>query len=466
MRETRVANLGVGGKFVSHSRSAQHLQGVMATANGPFGWPLRGLFFLPMLGCSPLLLDAIGGEDNDGICPAGEFADIHALEVPTNVVRGAAVGPDGAVVMVGEHSIGFFVAKFDVERSLSWLLNLDEDLEPATVALDDAGNIAVAGWRPPGTDPGPRAAFLTSVSPEGEHLKTLEYPLESSAVLDDIVIDLAREALVVATSQDVTAPADDVPRFRAVVTKHSFGGGATWERALEGATSTRIARSPSGDVVVGGSFAGTIDFGEGPLYANVDRNSYLLKLSPLGDPQWFHQAPRETFGGQAVLMSVAADASGTIYVAGEFDDNFGDGPNDPGGSQSPVFVVALDNQGRRIWSRRYANQGDESSLVSRLTINDAGHAVLVGEFADHVGLGDDRLVNASNTGHAVFVALLQTDGTFVWSAKVDGAAKIYSAFATLDGNGVVGLAGLYGGTLVIGGREMSGGGWYLIDFCS
>jgi len=112
------------------------------------------------------------------------------------------------------------------------------------------------------------------------------------------------------------------------VAKYSSAGAYVWAKSFGGPFSNygcAIAVDGSDDIFVGGNFyAGPIDFGGGALYGTAT-DVFLLKLNSAGAYVW---AKSYGGVGEQNLRSLAVDRAGGVIVAGYYAGtaNFGAGP--------------------------------------------------------------------------------------------------------------------------------------------
>ena len=126
----------------------------------------------------------------------------------------------------------------------------------------------------------------------------------------------------------------------------SFGG------AAGGGTATAVAVDSSGNIVVTGTFNGTVDFGDGPLTANGSTGVFVAKLDSSGNILWSKAFGDAHVTSATAPVGVAVDASNNIAIAGQFDGSldFGGGALTSKGS-TDIFAVHLDTMGNHLWSR-------------------------------------------------------------------------------------------------------------------
>ncbi len=112
--------------------------------------------------------------------------------------------------------------------------------------------------------------------------------------------------------------------FNAFIQKLDPSGNFAWVRQVVApffADGAAIAVCANGDVLAGGIFQGNVDGDPGPASVVVNAvggwDGYLYRLGSLGNLIWFH-----TIGGpeDEYVRAVTEDASGNIFLAGDFRD--------------------------------------------------------------------------------------------------------------------------------------------------
>lgn len=212
----------------------------------------------------------------------------------------------GPLVSVGG-SNDIFVAAYDPDGMHVWSRRFGGPSSDGSVAIagDDAGNVFVTGAFPGSVDFG--GGLLTS-----------------------------------AGGTDIFVAAYDA------------SGAHLWSRRFGGTTTDvgrDIAVDGDGNVLATGEFIGTADFGGGPLTSAGFRDVYLAKYDPAGTHVWsqrFGDVNNDSGG------SLAVDGDGNILVAGDFAGtvDFGGGPLSSAGCQD-VFVAAYDGSGSHLFSQRF-----------------------------------------------------------------------------------------------------------------
>jgi hypothetical protein len=202
-----------------------------------------------------------------------------------------------------------------------------------------------------------------------------------------------------------------------------------------------IAADASGNVLVAGSFRGSIDLGGGPLESESYDDVYVVKLGSAGDHLW-----SKRFGGSNVqeVAGVAIDAAGNVVVAGSYRSSIdlGSGPLTSAGSRD-IYVVKLDPGGNHLWSKSF---GDTSSQELKSVAVDpvTAEIVIAGRFGGVLDFGNGPLQNSDETD--LFVAKLDGTGNPIWSESFAGPLSAGPLAVALAPTGEVSLTGLFLGS--------------------
>ncbi len=170
--------------------------------------------------------------------------------------------------------------------------------------------------------------------------------------------------------------------------------------------------------------------------------------------------------------STAVDHLGNVYVIGNFVDsaNFdptGKAPslvgslfrlvyangNPAGTSQTSVFLVKYDAQGKYVWGRSF--NGKQSATGSDVAVDTAGNVYITGSFTDTVdfnpgsavnnliskGIADSRGTKAPN----IFLAKYTAEGDYIWAKSMGGTTYAYGNTVAVDVLGNAYLSGHFSG---------------------
>lgn len=352
------------------------------------------IFSLRFGDSAPQLAHAIASKSDGGAVIAGELAG--AVDFAGKTISSTG-GMDA------------FLAAVDEGGAPQWLKVFgDSGYQTATaVTIDVEGNILVAGY------------FSGSIDFGGQ-------PLKSAGGYDGFVAKLDKNGKRIWSL-----------RF----------GDEHDQRA------TGIAVDAKGDVLVIGELAGTADLGSGPLTSVGGDDLLVAKIGTEGKIAW---AKRFGDAGAQAGRSIAADADGHVVFAGESSGpiDFGGGSIIVG-SEGALFVAALDAEGKHVWSKGFERQGEASIRSLAVGGNDA--VLLTGEIAGSVDFGGG--LRTSSGAEDAFVTSLDAMGRFLWD-NLSGDAESQRGRATvMDTQGRAVVAGQFAGSIDLGDNPlMSAGG--------
>jgi hypothetical protein len=188
-----------------------------------------------------------------------------------------------------------------------------------------------------------------------------------------------------------------------VVARYDASGKRLWRKRFGGGSDnlhTEVALGPYGDIVVAGSFGGTVNFGGEDIKSASRSDIYVAALDPEGKHLWSRR-----FGGgrYQYLSGLAVDGEGNTYIAGQFmggNIDFGGRPLEFKKSIDGAFMAKLDGSGAHLWSRRF--EGGSLRFPGGIDLDSSGDVLVCGSFSDWIDLGNGPLVSAGR--HDVFVA--------------------------------------------------------------
>lgn len=207
-------------------------------------------------------------------------------------------------------------------------------------------------------------------------------------------------------------------------------GSYLWARVLTPGFgfAYEVASDPANNVLVAGSFVGSIDFGEGPIpsHGPNDDEAFVAKYTPDGTLVWSN-----VFGGLMtdIAYSVAADSGGDVFVAGTFKGTVQVGPDlwaSSGVNDVDIFLMKLSGQdGSYLWSRAMGNPGGDE-IWPGVAVDAKGNVAITGTFWDTVDFGGGPLVADKSLfdPEEGFVAKYEgAEGGHLWSRRFGGASS-------------------------------------------
>src|SRR5207247_849982 len=235
----------------------------------------------------------------------------------------------------------------------------------------------------------------------------------------------------------------------------SGGGEVLWVQAFNGTSiktvqAVAVDRSPAGNgnLVVVGSFRGTVDFGTDSLTSAGSGDIYIVKYAAAGTPVW---AKRLGANLDDAANTVAIDSAGDIVVAGTSTGtvDVGGGPlTSASTTATDIFLAKYTAAGAHVWSKRIGGTSwDQAPVVA---IDASRNVVLTGSFFGTVNFGGTALVSAGSSD--VFLAKYAgADGAHLWSKRIGGAGVDQPYALALDGTGDLVVVGSFAGSVDFGG---------------
>jgi hypothetical protein len=177
---------------------------------------------------------------------------------------------------------------------------------------------------------------------------------------------------------------------------------------------------PIGNACAGGFIEGTVDPGTGPLTsAQNGKNAFLACYRPNGSP-YFADIFRTTRNGYSGIYDMAIDATGSIFVIGEYSDEINIGPRTfgPGGSVGiDIFHASFTNTGTLRWADTFGVDGYDRAQAIDVTVH--GELVMGGE---QYGTADFGGGPRECTGSCGWVAHYDSAGTHQRSWNIPKAS--------------------------------------------
>ncbi len=294
-------------------------------------------------------------------------------------------------------------------------------------------------------------------------------------------------------------------------------GMSAWQKyygsaSFESANIRDFKFDENGNVLLTGSFYGTIDFGGGPITA-ASTDMLVLKLNPGGMHLWSRRigtggtdvgianfsdgmantivvgelvsgATTDVGGGNSISCSrafaakyagatgahvwskclgtgtietrhVASDAMGNFVVLGVIYGtvDFGGGPiiADANGSMYLAKFSGMD--GSHIWSKKLAPY---DGYFRDLAMDTSGNLALVGSFQSSINVGGTTLV--SNGGEDCWVARFNPMGQHLWSKRYGDTGTDQAVGVDFDAAGNLVVTGSYTGAVDFGNGTLTNGG--------
>jgi hypothetical protein len=347
----------------------------------------------------------------------------------------------GNFVLTSTGVLDGFVIKMDPNGNVLWAhpfantgnygppwVDRQYTLSPKSIALDNAGNVVVAGYFTghidfdPIAHPGQHFLDYTDGHPGGYVVK-----LDASG-------NFRWEAQALNAGDDILAFAVGVDGQNNVYTLGQFGN-HNW---FNDKTANNSMQPNANSLYL-----------DGPNQASL----YLWKLSANGTNAWVRTIETSAQYSIAWGLGLVIDKTGTIYTTGSFEGvnvNFDPATNQPaalltsgaGGNVPNVFIDAVDSAGNFLWVRQVVSNGESSG--EGITLDNAGNIYVTGYITANSTFGAQTIM-ASSPGGNSFITELTAAGDFVAaqaSTSLAGSSDRGMAIA-VDRDGYVDFAGTF-----------------------
>ena len=226
----------------------------------------------------------------------------------------------------------------------------------------------------------------------------------------------------------------------------------------------RVVADGSGNSYVLGRVAGTATFGALSLSNPVPSGGFIAKLDAAGNFVWVRGF---TATGAADPTGLAADAAGNLVVTGSFGGTMTLGSTTltaylPSNQIQGYFVAKLSNAGTWVWANSYGST--VSALRSSVALAPGGDVLLAGSFQATATTGPLAFPMGSTTlvsigGYDVYVARLDGGtGAWRWAVRGGGTASDQALAVCADAAGNALVAGSFVGTGVFGPASLTASG--------
>ncbi|HKW13024.1 MAG TPA: SBBP repeat-containing protein, partial [Candidatus Krumholzibacteria bacterium] len=335
------------------------------------------------------------------------------------------------------------------------------------IAVDAAGNVVVVGGFSQAvsfggptlvSDSGSEDIFMAKYDANGAHLWSKRFGGPGSDVASGVAVDGSGNIFVTGSFHgavnfgggNVVSPGGNASMFLA---KYDANGAHQWSEGFggagdpnSGAVGNAIALDGSGNVVVAGTFAGTVNLGGGNVVGAGNFDMFLAKYDANGAHQWSHG-----FGGVGFDwgLGVAVDGSGNVVATGNFEGtvNFGGGNLVSAGGYD-MFLAKYDPNGVHVWSRRFGGSGGDQG--SGVAVDGSGNVVVTGAFEGTANFGGANLVSAGSGD--IFLAKYTANGVHQWSERFGGVGSDGGNAVAVDGSGNVVVTGAFAASVYFGGN--------------
>lgn len=215
-----------------------------------------------------------------------------------------------------------------------------------------------------------------------------------------------------------------------VVARYNASGALQWARRIGGSGADQansLALDGAGNVLVTGSFSGTVDFNPGVGTNNLTsagaEDIFVLKLNSSGDYVWANRAGSTTADKG---ISIHADASNNVIFGGTYtgtvDFNPGGGvANLTESGSADIFIAKWTSAGAYTWARSIG--GNSVDLLGSIDVDASGAVYYTGYFRGTADLdpGNGTFSVTASGIQDIMLSKLTSAGNFAWALHLGGA---------------------------------------------
>jgi len=225
-----------------------------------------------------------------------------------------------------------------------------------------------------------------------------------------------------------------------------------------------IAAASSGEWFISGMFQNSVAFGSATLTSAGLDDAIVFKTSSAGTVSWRKQIGST---GKDLAHAVVLDSSGNVYVAGSFSGtvDFGTGPKVSNAGSVDGYAMKLTNAGVIQWVNTYGSKNVDQVLG--VTVDALKQPTFVGRFTNSVDFGAGMVASAGGTD--VFVVGLTATGAYRWADTLGSTSNDLPFAAAADASNNVFVVGQFAGTMSFDSGAIttnSTGGGFLVKYNS
>jgi len=377
----------------------------------------------------------------------------------------------GNITLIGSGDDEVFVAKIDATGNWQWATRAGGNSEDVGrgITIDDSGNSYVTGCIEETasfgsyslTSNGSGDIFVAKLDANGNWQWATQAGGSSYDEGKAITTDDAGNTYVTGSfyqtatfgSYSITSSGNkDI-----FVAKLDSDGNWLWATRAGGSgfdDGDGITTDNEGNSYVTGCIEETASFGSYSLTSNGSGDIFVAKLDANGNWQWATQAGGSSNDGGD---GITTDDAGNSYVTGGFYEtaSFGSYSLTSNGS-SDIFLAKMDLNGNWQWATRAGGSSYDGG--DGITTDDAGNTYVTGYFVDTATFGSYSLISSGL--YDIFVAMMDTDGNWLWANKAGGNSEDVGYGITIDVAGNSYVTGIFMGTATYGSYSLTSSGSY------
>ena len=350
-----------------------------------------------------------------------------------------------------------FIIRYRADGQIDWVRQLGSASDDAAVAVatDVHGNMYVAGTTQAQIVEAPEDTgrmFIAKYDPKGDRKWVHQIGSGASDTPTGIGSDAVGNSYLVGTTTGTLPGSQDsnAGRRDAFIVEYNAAGHWQWTRQL-GSTDDDGASGVTVDAAGNATVGGTTDGQNLPGSTDPNRGSssigagFLASYAPSSSARWVRLLPPSVWPPtNDPIHAIAADASGSVYVAGSTTESIEGAPEEHigGALVRNAFVAKYSDNGAFHWIHLLAYGGDHSGApqveATGIAATPDG-VVIAGQAIGCTVTGAPESIG--NASEQLFVASYDTSGKKNWAHQFGGDADPTFGGVAADPNGDLYVAG-------------------------
>lgn len=230
-----------------------------------------------------------------------------------------------------------------------------------------------------------------------------------------------------------------------------------------------VETTSAGLSYLAGYFTGQTGFGNLYSFAGTNGNAdaYVIKYDNTGNVIWMQQFGG-TLDDKAVDLAIGPDQN--IVVTGSFFGSvtFGATTLNSSANSKDIFIVKMTPAGNVLWARKEGGNGIENGY--KLTVDHQNNIILTGEYEGTATIGSNTFTSTTdpNTGNPsfdIFVSKYDPNGTPLWSLSGHADFDDRGLAAAVDNSDNIFLTGQFSDTLTFASNTYNNNGFNVGYLC-
>lgn len=222
------------------------------------------------------------------------------------------------------------------------------------------------------------------------------------------------------------------------IAKLDASGNFMWAKSAGGnlsETPNAITLDNNGNVIITGQFEGAATFGTQTITSMLNTSGsssfdiFVAKYDNSGSFLWLRQGSAK-YDDRGI--DVGTDASGNIFVCGQFSDTITFSQVHNNQVANAVFLIKYNASGQEQWFRK---AGTTNSIAYGLAVNAANEVYMTGDYTGNLifyGTPNNILYGAYT--NRIFLVKYSNSGNYMWGREDASNSYVSAKDVALDGN--------------------------------